>query len=237
MTTAFVSGGSRGIGRSVSRRLAERGFTVYVGCRNPNSLASMGDFLPGQIIPVHLDLEDPSSVATLEATLRSVPLDLLINNAGIRLEEYDKNPTYSDISLWRRTFEVNLFGHISVTRALLPSLSIAPFARIVNISSLLASGATQTDTSSYTWSKRFKSMPAYSASKSAFNMWTIHLAYECRKSSISCISVHPGYTRTELNGGEGDRSVEESSSFIVETALNPSIQNGSFVGPEGEIPW
>lgn len=133
------------------------------------------------------------------------------------------------------TFETNVFAVVEVTQAFLPLLRAAPAARIVNVSSQLASFGWHTDPSSPICN--FK-IPAYNASKSVVNSWTVHLAYELRDTTIKVNAIHPGYVQTDMNGGHGEISVPEGAKSSVEMALlaedGPS---GTFTHLGKPLPW
>src|SRR4051794_31373626 len=125
----FVTGASSGIGRAAAERLAAAGFTVIPGLRRP-------DALPTPIKePVTIDLADPPSIGpACEQVLDRTGGRLvgLVNNAG-----YTESGPCETLELedWRRQFEVNFFGHLAVTKALLPQL-LSNRGRIVNIGSV-----------------------------------------------------------------------------------------------------
>jgi len=125
----FVTGASSGIGRATAERLAGIGYDVIPGLRRP-------DALPDPVKePVTIDLADASSIgpATQQVLDRSGgKLVGLVNNAGYTVS----GPCEAlDVDDWRAQFEVNLFGHIAITRALLPAL-LENKGRIVNVGSI-----------------------------------------------------------------------------------------------------
>jgi NAD(P)-dependent dehydrogenase (short-subunit alcohol dehydrogenase family) len=240
---ALVTGSTRGIGFETARQLGEAGFHVVVNGRDAvqvdaavTALHSTG--LTATALP--FDVADPVEVEHAVRRLQQSTgrLDVLVNNAGVRVEEYHRRPSEQPLDDWRTTFETNLFGTVTTTQAFLPLLMQAPAARIVNVSSLLGSVTTHTDRASYAYSDMFKSLPAYSASKSAVNSWTVHLAYELRETAIKVNAAHPGYTQTSMNDGAGDQSAEEGARTAVSLALLPSDgPSGAFVHLDGTIPW
>jgi NAD(P)-dependent dehydrogenase (short-subunit alcohol dehydrogenase family) len=178
------------------------------------------------------------AVAAAEVARKYGRLDILVNNAGIRIEEYGKQPSEQPLQQWRETFDTNLFGVVAVTKAFLPLLRKSAAGRIVNVSSLLASLNTHCDPDSYAYSPKFKSIPAYSASKSALNSWTVHLAYELRDTPIKVNSVHPGYTKTDMNSGEGELDIPTGARTSVRMALLDSDgPSGSYVHLDEILPW
>nr|MBA3774253.1 SDR family NAD(P)-dependent oxidoreductase [Ramlibacter sp.] len=139
---------------------------------------------------------------------------------------------------WRETFDTNLFGVVEVTQAFLPLIRKSAAGRIVNVSSLLASLGTHSDQSSYAYSPMFKSLPAYSASKSAINSWTVHLAFELRETPIKVNAVHPGYTKTDMNEGAGELDIPSGARTSVSMALLDSDgPSGKYVHMGKILPW
>jgi len=124
-----VTGASTGIGASAARELARRGFHVLAGVRrdsDADAIRSTG------IEPVILDITRPEQVEALAARVAGDPraLHALVNNAGISVNA----PVEAlPMAQWRWVFEVNLFGHIAVTQALLPAL-LRSKGRVINIS-------------------------------------------------------------------------------------------------------
>jgi NAD(P)-dependent dehydrogenase (short-subunit alcohol dehydrogenase family) len=118
--TVLVTGASSGIGRAAALALSQRGFTVYAGARGPIDYEG--------VTRVELDVTNPDHVEAL----RELPIDGLVNNAGIAVI----GPLeYLPLDELRRQFEVNTIGQLAVTQACLPALRQAR-GRIVNVSSI-----------------------------------------------------------------------------------------------------
>jgi NAD(P)-dependent dehydrogenase (short-subunit alcohol dehydrogenase family) len=240
---ALVTGANRGIGHEIARQLSESGAHTLVAGRRRAAVTDAVMSMRGMgldVAPLHLDVTKPASIAAAasEVSEKYGRLDILVNNAGIRIEEYGKPPSAQPIELWRSTFDTNLFGVVEVTTAFLPLIHKSAAGRIVNVSSLLASLTEHSDASSYVYSDLFKSLPAYSASKSALNSWTVHLAYELRDSPIKVNSVHPGYTKTDMNDGAGDLDVSVGARTSVEMALlGTDGPSGKYVHLGSTLPW
>ena len=240
---ALVTGANRGIGFETARQLAAEGVRVLLAGRGREAVAVAVKKLRGTglaVEPMALDVTDTDSIraAAAEVERSYGRLDILVNNAAIRIEEYGKKPSEQPLAQWRQTFDTNLFGVVEVTRALLPLLRRSPAGRIVNMSSLLGSVGTHGDPDSYAYSDMFKSLPAYSASKSAVNSWTVHLAYELRDTPIKVNAVHPGYTRTGMNDGEGDLDIPDGARTGVAMALlGDDGPTGSYTHRGETVPW
>lgn len=241
--TALVTGATRGIGFETARQLAQAGVHVFLAGRDASRASQASALLQQEglsVDAVHLDVLEPESIerATDFIAFGSGKLDILINNAAIRIEEYGRKPSQQPIEQWRQTFETNLFGAVSVTKSFLPSILRAPAGRIVNVSSLLASLTTHSDPESYLSDPKFKSVPAYSASKSALNSWTVHLAYELRETPVKVNAVHPGYTKTDMNGGDGDQEAAAGAkSCVLMALLDSDGPTGSYVHMGKILPW
>jgi len=119
-TTVLVTGASSGIGRAAALALSQRGFSVYAGARGPLDYDG--------VTRVELDVTDPDHVEAL----RELPIDALVNNAGIAVI----GPLeYLPLDELRRQLEVNTVGQLAVIQACLPALR-RTHGRIVNVSSI-----------------------------------------------------------------------------------------------------
>lgn len=128
-----------------------------------------------------------------------------------------------------------MYALVAVTQAFLPLVKQAKSGRIVNVSSMLGSQTLHADPSSGIYD--FK-IPAYNASKAAVNSWTLSLAYELRNTPIKVNTVHPGYVKTDMNGGNGEIEISEGARSSVEMALiGESGASGSFTYLGEVLPW
>jgi NAD(P)-dependent dehydrogenase (short-subunit alcohol dehydrogenase family) len=233
MTLALVTGANKGIGFAIAKGLRSQGVDVIIGSRDRNrgseaALALDADF-------VQLDVTDDESVALAagEVESRGSALDILVNNAGVLLELDYRDPASVPIDLVRRTYDTNVFGVIRVTNAFLPLLRRAPAARIVNVSSRLAS---LTRTLGGTPSHLI--FLAYNSSKTALNAVTLQYALALRETSIKINAVDPGHSATDINGHMGDRPPSEAARLPVRLALLPDDgPTGAFISNDGEVPW
>jgi NAD(P)-dependent dehydrogenase (short-subunit alcohol dehydrogenase family) len=116
-STALVTGASGGIGLHIARQFAEQGGTVLVGARDEARGAEAAAQFGGH--PLLLDVTDADTIARAAATVPE--LDVLVKNAGISLDT-GTPVTETDVEIFRRTYETNLFGVLAVTNASLPAL-------------------------------------------------------------------------------------------------------------------
>jgi len=237
---ALVTGATRGIGYETVRQLASAGVHVLLAGRDRARAVEAALKLQAEGLPVEaivLDVTDSASVAAaaVEVERRHGRLDILINNAGIVLDDATQPRSAQTLQVWRATFDTNLFGLIEVTQAFLPLLRASPAARIVNVSSLLGSLGVQSDPDS---PLAGFGIPAYNVSKSAVNAWTVQLAHELRGSAIKVNAVHPGYVRTDMNKGEGELEVAQGAETSVAMALiDDQGPTGSFQYLGQVLPW
>jgi NAD(P)-dependent dehydrogenase (short-subunit alcohol dehydrogenase family) len=234
METALVTGANKGIGREIARRLVAEGMTVYLGARDAVLGKEAAEAIGARF--VQLDVTDEEQVA--RAVKEIDRLDVLVNNAGVAL---DWGTGVADVSAaqLRATYEVNVFGVATVTRACVPLLQQSTAGRIVNLSSPLGSLQFLADFDSTVASRQ---LLAYSSSKAALNALT--LLYAKALAPIRVNAVNPGLIATDLNGftpGEGVGTVEESAEVPVRLALGDG-GTGGFHGADrhsvnGRVPW
>lgn len=239
---ALITGGNRGIGFETAKKLGGLGITVVIGARNlakaesaTKELAAMGI----KADAVHYDAADPQSADKVYQFLdqKFGKLDMLINNAGVLKEELLGKNDSSSVSqeVLKETFQTNLFAVIELTQKLLPLIKKAPAGRIVNLSSILASQTLHSmDNSPIDPAKGL----AYNASKTALNVFTIHLAHELRGTGIKVNSAHPGWVKTELGGPHAPMEISDSWKTSVRLAtLDGNGPSGGFFHEGDALPW
>jgi NAD(P)-dependent dehydrogenase (short-subunit alcohol dehydrogenase family) len=247
-TIALITGANKGIGLETARQFGARGFTVLAGARDEErgqeaERALRADGADAWF--VRLDVTDDASVRRVADWIEREygRLDILVNNAGIAR---GNPPSQTDLDTMREVYEVNVFGVIRVTNAMLPLLQRAPAARIVNVSSEVGSITSMTDPAS-----PLAQMPAglaYPSSKSALNMITAMYARELRDTPVKVNAANPGYTKTDLNRNSGFRSVAEGAEASVYLATLPADGPNGILwghlwtpgGPAdayGQLPW
>lgn len=183
-----VTGGGAGIGREVSRQLLDQGATVHVLDLNISGLASVGA-QPDHLVPHQVNIADREAVTAVAAEITAAgPVDGLVNVAGIIQEFIDINDL--DYDAIERVINVNFWGTVNTTKALLPALLERPKAAVVNVSSM--GGLVPVPGQS-----------AYGASKAAVKLFTEGLQAELLKSSVSVSIVFPGGVATDITANSG----------------------------------
>lgn len=195
--TAFVTGGSRGIGRAVVRRLAAEGYAVGINyLRSREQAEALAAELRAQgcgALAVQADVADREAVTAAVGQVEAAfgPVTALVNNAGIA-----QNDLFQDTpeELWRRMFAVHADGAFHTIQAVLPHMLHEKAGGIVNISSI--------------WGLRGASCEvAYAASKAAVIGLTRSLAMELAPSHIRVNCVAPGVIETDMVKGLGEETV------------------------------
>ncbi|PJI84833.1 SDR family oxidoreductase [Luteimicrobium subarcticum] len=255
MTTkvALITGANKGIGFETARRLGALGITVLVGARDERRGADAVRRLREEAVDaraVTLDVTDPETVFRTAAWIDEEygHLDVLVNNAGTAtISRRRALPSETSLDDMRAVYEVNVFGLVTVTNAMLPLLRRAPAARIVNVSSEVGSIASQTAATS-----PLSTMPAsaqYPSSKAAVNMLTAQYAKELAGTRIKVNAANPGFTATDFNDHRGIRTAEQGAEASVHLATLPDdgpsgilwghlwTTEGDGDGGYGVLPW
>ncbi|OBA59537.1 dehydrogenase [Mycobacterium sp. 1100029.7] len=181
----IVTGASTGMGAATAKELARRGFHVLAGVRREADAEALNAEGLAGLEPHLLDITVESDVAAIADRVtrdpQHRPLRALINNAGIAINA----PVESlPLEQWRRQFEVNLFGHIAMTQALLPALLLSS-GTVVNISSVGGKVVLPT-------------YGAYAGSKFALEAVSDALRREVSDLGIKVVVVEPGAVKTEM---------------------------------------
>lgn len=176
----LITGASAGIGSATARTLAQAGYRVFGGVRNPDSAPGV----PG-VEYVQMDVRNDASVASAVRTVleKAGRVDILINNAGVLLVGPVEATSDTEANA---LFDVNVFGVLRAVRAVLPSMRAQRSGLIVNISSVLGF------------------MPApfmglYASSKHALEGLSESLDHEVRALGIRVVLLQPSFTRTKLD--------------------------------------
>jgi len=204
--TVLVTGANRGIGYAIVEKLIEHGaakiYATYRSESGHSELKALGD----QVVPIHLDLGDASTIERLREIVPS--LDVLINNAGIFTGANVLDDTEEQ---FRSDIDTNVFGTLAVTKALLPALKKNGTAAIANVASIAALAA-------------MPSFGGYSASKAALHSVTQSLRGKLKADGISVHGVYPGPVATRMTDGfEMDTTPAE----VVAEKILAGIENGT----------
>jgi NAD(P)-dependent dehydrogenase (short-subunit alcohol dehydrogenase family) len=220
MAKVLVTGGNRGIGLQLCTQLHARGDEVIAVCRSSSQELSQ----LGVRVIESIDVSDGDNVAALANELDGESIDILINNAGILRSDNLESVDY-DVML--EQYCVNTLGPLRVTKALLPNLHDG--SKVAIVSSRVGSIEDNSSGNNY----------GYRVSKTAVNMVGMNLSHDLKPKGIAVILLHPGYVRTDMTGGSGGTSPEDSAKGLIERIDELDTENtGRFWHAEGyRLPW
>jgi NAD(P)-dependent dehydrogenase (short-subunit alcohol dehydrogenase family) len=233
---ALVSGATKGIGEEVVRQLSQKNIVVLIGARELAKGKAIAKELQDDGMDAHaikLDVTDQASVDGAAQFIKQHygVLDILINNAGVG--NYAEVDALS-LAIFKEIYEVNVFGVVRLTEAMLPLLKKSGDGRIINLSSNLGSLHQTQDPQNPASGAH---LPAYNSSKSAVNALTVQLAKFLKSDNIVINAIDPGFTNTAINGHTGTRTVQQSAGPIVELALAKNSPNGNFLFENQPTEW
>lgn len=184
MKTIFITGASTGIGRTTVKYFAERGWNVAATMRSPEQETELTSLNNVLVLRLDVEKEDTIQPALAKAIGHFGKIDVLLNNAGYGTMGLIEAATEEQI---RRQFEVNVFGLIRMTKAMLPHFRSNQEGLLINISSM-AGRVT------------FPTMSLYHASKFAVEGFSESVSYELASQNIKVKLIEPGAIKTDFGG-------------------------------------
>lgn len=216
MSTVLITGSNRGIGLGLVQKFQANKFNVIAVCRHASAELEK----TGARIIADTDVSDASALDSVRKLLGDTKIDILINNAGILRTDSLDQMNFDSI---RTQFEVNSLAPLRVVSILLTLLEDG--AKIVMITSRMGSIGDNGSGSYY----------GYRMSKAALNAAAVSLARDLAPRKISVGIFHPGMVNTDMTGGAGGISVDESVAGLYERILQLNMQNsGKFLHQNGE---
>ncbi|WP_114417674.1 SDR family oxidoreductase [Marinospirillum perlucidum] len=218
--TAVITGANRGIGLALARHYAQAGWQLVGVCRETS--ADLNEVANRVITGVDITAEE--DVKRLAGELEGTAIDLLINNAGLLADERLGELDFASLA---RQMEINAYGPLRVTEALLPLLHQG--SKIGLVTSRMGSIADNDSGGRY----------GYRASKAALNAFGKSLAVDLQPRGISVALLHPGYVKTRMVNFGGLISPEEAAAGLAARLEELTLEtSGSFWHSNGELlPW
>lgn len=186
-SSVWITGASSGIGESLAHALAARGARLILSARREERLHAVREACPGahahHVLPLDVAAAETLPKAAEEVRLQVGPVDLLVHSAGISQRA---TAAETDLQVDRRIMEVNYFGTIGLTKAVLPAMLEAGRGHIAVISSVVGKFGTP-------------QRSAYAASKHALHGFFDSLRAEVHEAGLGVTLVCPGYIRTDIS--------------------------------------
>lgn len=194
MKTILITGTSSGIGRSTAKLFADKEWNVVATMRSPEKEKELTQLK--NVLVTKLDVEQKNTIqeAIDQGIKRFGKIDMLVNNAGYGTSGIFESATDQQI---RRQFEVNVFGLMAVTKAILPHFRINRNGLIINLSSM---GGKIT----------FPTLSLYHSTKFAVEGFTEALSYELASQNIHLKLIEPGSINTDFGGRSMDFFFDDS---------------------------
>jgi NAD(P)-dependent dehydrogenase (short-subunit alcohol dehydrogenase family) len=229
MPNVLITGANRGIGFELARLYAEGGDNVVAFCRSPQSAQELYELAKragGRLSVRPMDVGDENSIRAAADAVGERPIDVLINNAGIRGGN-NQSLEHTDTADWLEAFKVMTIGPFRVVQAFLKNLSVAENPKVVTITSQLA--ATTWPTGGFY---------SYASTKAAVNRVMLGLARDLKDQVIVTL-IHPGWVKTDMGGASADITPQESAAGIRNVIASLSkADSGKFYKWNGDIhPW
>ena len=180
---AFVTGGTRGIGRAIVERLVADGMKVAAGYSGNEAAAkACADELGVMVVKGNVGNFDDCKKAADAVAAELGPIDVLVNNAGITRDGFFHKMTYEQ---WSEVIRVNMDSAFNMTRQVIDGMRERGWGRVVNISSINGQKGQVGQTN-------------YSAAKAGLIGFTKALALENARKGITVNVICPGYIDTEM---------------------------------------
>lgn len=215
----FITGSSRGLGRSLTTAVLAKGDLVAATARNTDALHEITEQYPGQVLAIALDVNDQAQIqqAVQQTIAHFGRIDVLVNNAGFGIIGAAEAFTEEQV---RSQLETNLYAPIAVTRAVLPHMRRQGSGRILQISSVGGrvgnSGLTM-----------------YQAAKFGLGGFSESLAREVAPLGIYVTSVEPGGFRTDWAGASMSYAAQVPGYEAAVDQRADYVKGGNFV-PMGD---
>ncbi len=226
----LITGANRGLGFGFLTHYLTQGDMVIATCRNGDTLIfdKLKKDYPNQLYIENLELTNEQSIIDFAQKIKEKKLgfDLVINNAGISIEESFGNWTSAT---FETNFKVNTIGPALLIQAIYPYLKEG--SKLVQLSSGLGAIALNVNPEG--------PYDAYAVSKVSLNILTKRIATKFNAQKIIVVSINPGWVQTDMGGADATSTIDEAIKNMTSTIKTLSLKDsGRFISDTGEmLPW
>ena len=235
--TTLITGANRGIGLEFTRQYLEMGWNVIATARKPgkaDQLIDLKEKYPDHLTIQQLDVTDHERIDELALELKSEPIDLLLNNAGISGGSSNQLFGNMDYDIYESVLLVNTIGPLKMAEAFYPHVKNSELKKIVSVSSSEGSIGTA-------FKRGGGRLFFYRSSKTALNMVMVNLAFQLKSRGIAVGMVNPGLTDTDFVSDMPFpmRSAELAVSDMIRNIETISVDNtAAYINYNGKpVPW
>ena len=225
MKNILITGANRGIGLIFAEVLSANN-NIYATARDITNADDLKKFSNTELL--ELDLLNKDSIKSFCSELKDIPLDIIINNAGIFQDE-QMEETILDPELWLDEIMINAIGPVVLSQKLKENIMSGNDKKIIFISSQMGS-----IDDNYSGGYYF-----YRTSKSALNSAAKSLSIDWKADGISVLMLHPGWVRTDMGGSNAKLDIDTSVSKMLDVINNLDMgKTGTFLNYEGKkLEW
>ena len=225
MKNILITGANRGIGLKFAEILSANN-NIYATARDITKADDLEKLDNTELL--ELDLLDKDSIKSFCSELKDIPLDMIINNAGIFQDE-QMEETILDPELWLDEIMINAIGPVVLSQKLKENIMSGNDKKIIFISSQMGS-----IDDNYSGGYYF-----YRSSKAALNASAMSLSIDWKDENIAVLMMHPGWVRTDMGTSKAKLSIEESVTGMLNVIENFTIeQTGAFLNYAGQkLEW
>lgn len=237
MTTVLVTGANRGLGLHFTEQYAERGCRVIATCRRPEAAAELNALaaVNPNLLVERLDVTDHGAIDELAARYANMPVDILLNNAGIGGGTENQLFGRLDYAVFYEVMAVNAIGPLKMCETFREHVRNSEQKKMITVSSSQGSIASVTMPMLY-W---------YRSSKSAVNMMMTNLALQVKRRGIIVGLVTPGATATDFIDPRFRKAIKNirepavAAADMIRNIDRFTLENtGTFFNYDGEtVPW
>ena len=230
MINVLITGANRGLGLGFVKKYLEKNANVLCTTRDisgSKELLKCKERYRNNIEIFELDLLKENGAETLANQLNGMPIDILINNAGVG----SSNQHFEAVSSkpWLEVLKVNLIAPLIITQSLIENVKKSSSKKIYFLSSQLGSIGDNTSGGMY----------VYRSSKTGLNQVVKSLSVDLKPKGITVVSLHPGWVKTDMGGPNAPVSIDKSIEGMTKVIDRTDIKDtGRFLNYDGtELPW